>query len=159
MNLWTWFYEGDITCTPRLIHIFAHHHPTVRFIRPSQPSLHFREAVFSMKLLPTTLLVVISTFMAPVMGCRNAACEFVELHARRCSFSNAYAACLCSERFKVNYSRCMRGMACAWDGVSDPNLGACTAMHCKIWLPDSEAYVETCGHALNRKAAIIYKWS
>ncbi|CCA74564.1 hypothetical protein PIIN_08516 [Serendipita indica DSM 11827] len=78
-------------------------------------------------------------------GCTNYACEYCDDLAASCqdtpSATQNGTECLCTERFRVNLDRCIRGYTCAWDGVSTG--GSCTDVYC----PGSgmDAFVAQCG--------------
>ncbi|KAG8829822.1 hypothetical protein FRC17_005963 [Serendipita sp. 399] len=80
--------------------------------------------------LPAALLAA-TTVMAQ---CTNYACQAANAIYQECKYStfgtDDFQKCLCTDKFLVNYKRCVGGHVCAWDG--DPaTLGyPCIAVYC-----------------------------
>ncbi|KAG8761548.1 hypothetical protein FRC14_002735 [Serendipita sp. 396] len=54
----------------------------------------------------------------------------------------------CTERFRVNMDRCLRGIICAWDGTETTTLQACPAIYCPGSIPQNlleECSISTSG--------------
>lgn len=81
-------------------------------------------------------LYVLSALLASttVMAqCQNNACDLANSLYRECKYSNtngvAFHHCLCTDKFLVNYDRCLRGYVCAWDGIG-PQETDCIGIYC-----------------------------
>ncbi|PVG01992.1 hypothetical protein CPB86DRAFT_752068 [Serendipita vermifera] len=91
---------------------------------------------FVMELLLVALLALSLSVNAVETpdGCSNPACDYVEQLAATCQdtpeATQNGTTCLCTQRFQVNLSRCLRGVVCSWDGNGSPEPQACPDIYC-----------------------------
>ncbi|PVF91447.1 hypothetical protein CPB86DRAFT_792050 [Serendipita vermifera] len=66
--------------------------------------------------------------------CTNAACGVANSIYKECKYSftalRDFKACLCTQKFLVNYERCLGGSVCAWDGNPDTLNNPCILIYC-----------------------------
>lgn len=80
-------------------------------------------------------LYVFSALLASttVMASCNAACDLANSIYTECKYSYTtvgdFQSCLCTDKFLVNYDRCLSGYICAWDGVG-PKETPCVKIYC-----------------------------
>ncbi|KAG8776853.1 hypothetical protein FRB91_007863 [Serendipita sp. 411] len=69
-----------------------------------------------------------------VLACTNAACQVANSIYKECKYSttniDALRKCLCTDKFIVNYNRCLNGFVCAWDGNPSTLNQPCIALYC-----------------------------
>jgi hypothetical protein len=77
------------------------------------------------------LLVASTTVTAQ---CVNNACTEANRDYKSCKKSvetqEELKTCLCTQKFLVNYDRCLRGVICAWDGDPTHSITTCPAVVC-----------------------------
>lgn len=85
----------------------------------------------------TKVFYVISVLLASttVMAqCTNGACGAANAIYKECKYSyttlSGFRACLCTQKFLVNYDRCKGGWVCPWDGRPETLNNACIALYC-----------------------------
>ncbi len=86
----------------------------------------FRNVLFVL-----SVLLASSSVMAQ---CTNSACTSANADYKLCKYSytieSEFKKCLCTEKFLVNYQRCLGGSVCAWDGIPAHLNQPCIALYC-----------------------------
>lgn len=80
---------------------------------------------------------VVSALLASTVvmaQCTNSACTAANAIYKECKYSYTslrdFQKCLCTEKFLVNYNRCIGGSVCAWDGNPATLNNPCIALYC-----------------------------
>ncbi|KIM26871.1 hypothetical protein M408DRAFT_178448 [Serendipita vermifera MAFF 305830] len=87
--------------------------------------------MFKNALYVISVLLASTTVMAQ---CNNGACTVANSIYKECKYSftalREFKTCLCTEKFLVNYDRCLNGTICPWDGSPDTLNGPCVKIYC-----------------------------
>ncbi|KAG8812032.1 hypothetical protein FRC19_003420 [Serendipita sp. 401] len=87
----------------------------------------------------SVLLAFSALFMSMAINsanaqCTNGACDAANAIYKECKYSftalRDFKRCLCTDKFLVNYDRCLSGYVCPWDGNPDTLNGPCVKIYC-----------------------------
>ena len=106
-----------------------------RVLQPIAPlkspaSISFENMMLKNVLYVFSALLASTTVTAQ---CGNAACTLANSLYTECKYSYTtvgdFQKCLCTNKFLVNYGRCLSGTICAWDGTGPLNT-PCVKIYC-----------------------------